>query len=123
MTEQDIIDNALLIQVILSDFNAEETISDGFDQMFSNVTSEDKKETPSKTSFKDDLDWDSVSDVGDKIVEDKEEVNFEFPVPSFEDTVGSSKALATIKEDFETKFPSKKKFADKNSARVQLKDI
>ncbi|KAG2193955.1 hypothetical protein INT47_003525 [Mucor saturninus] len=121
MTEEMLNETELLIQALLSEYNDEENINDGFEETFANVSKEER-DAPVKTGLTDEFDWNTVSNVEEEEVEADEEGTYEtdFPVPSFEDTVGSSEAVVSMKEAFEKEFPAKKTFADKNSARAEI---
>ncbi|KAI7879336.1 uncharacterized protein EV154DRAFT_524549, partial [Mucor mucedo] len=125
MTEEMLNETELLIQALLSEYNDEENINDGFEEMSTNVSKKERKDAPVKTGLMDEFDWNTVSNVEEEEVEADEEGSYEtdFPVPSFEETVGSSEAVVGMKEAFEKEFPNKKTFADKNSARAEIQEF
>ncbi|KAG2199328.1 hypothetical protein INT47_012962 [Mucor saturninus] len=125
MTEEMLNETELLIQALLSEYNDKENINDGLEETFANVSKEEREDAPVKTGLTDEFDWNTVSNVEEEEVEDDEEGSYgtDFPVPSFEDTVGSSEAVVGMKEAFEKEFPTKKTFADKNSARAEMQEF
>ncbi|KAG2197294.1 hypothetical protein INT47_011000 [Mucor saturninus] len=121
MAEEIIKVSELLIQEILSESTNDVEINDGFDQTLGNVTVE--QELPDKNISLDEFDWDSVSNAEDVVEDDVKSCQNDFPVTSFEETVGSSEAVASMKKAFENEFLWNKRFADKNSAKVEIQDF
>ncbi|KAI7888884.1 uncharacterized protein EV154DRAFT_516248 [Mucor mucedo] len=124
MTEEMLNETELLIQALLSEYNDEENINDGFEEMSTNVSKEEREDAPVKTGLMDEFDWSTVSNVEEEKVDAGQEGSYDTdsPVPSFVKTIGSSVAVVGLKEDFEKEFPKKKTFADKNSARAQIQE-
>ncbi|KAG2198381.1 hypothetical protein INT47_009786 [Mucor saturninus] len=118
MTEQDINDKDLLIQAVFSDFSNDVEINDGFEQTLNENV---KLENPGKNALLNEFDWDSIS-VAENAAEDHEE-NYltDFPVPSFEETVGSSEAVSAKYEIQEFCKSQNMPFETLRSDKVYLK--
>ncbi|KAG2200570.1 hypothetical protein INT47_012356 [Mucor saturninus] len=121
ITEQDINDKDLLIQPLLSEFSNDVKINDGFEQTLENENV--KHENPGKNALLNEFDWDSISVVENAAEDHEENYLTDFPIPSFEETVGSSEAVVSIKEPFGKEFPGSKKFADKQPAKYEIQEF
>ncbi|KAI7878992.1 uncharacterized protein EV154DRAFT_524848 [Mucor mucedo] len=125
MTEEMLNESQLLIQALLSEYNDDENINDGFEEMTTNISKEEREDAPVKTGLMDDFNWSTVINVEEEEVDAGQEGSYETdsPVPFFVKTIGSSVAVVGVKEAFEKEFPKKKIFADKNSARAQIQEF
>ncbi|KAG2208708.1 hypothetical protein INT47_007807 [Mucor saturninus] len=69
------------------------------------------------------FDRDSINGVEDTAEDDEDNYQTEFSVPSFEETVGSSKTVVSTKEAFEKESPGFKTFAENQSAEHEFQEF